>query len=226
MSRPHATSTVLRVLVTLLPLGLALGCEEWPRYLYMDDGTEFEITERVVVVEDESLGADEVQELGELGPGTEITLFGFVHTCGKDENAPWPEWPLHDFDSDEDGVPDSQITYSSGWYTGDVDWIGLELTDDAGLEGEMTWVNSPAGDTNCADEDDPDCDWDVESDLDVVVFARSGPDLDIVNESGVGHTYPETVVSVSRYAEQTSLAIALACHHSQPTDYDLVLVLR
>jgi len=203
-----------------------VGCEDWPRYLHMDDGDGYDITERIVVMEDETLDDVEVQELGELMPGTEILFFGFAHTCGKDEDAAWPEWPLHDFDSDGDGVPDSQISYTSGWYTGDVDWIGMELADDTGLEGELTWANRPSGDTNCADETDEDCDWDDESDLDMVVFARASGDLDIVNESGVGHAYPESMVSISRHHAGTSLAIAVACHHSQPTDYDLVLVLR
>jgi len=208
-------------LTLLSALGLVIsGCQDWPRYLHVGDGDDGQtITERFVVFEDEALGATEIQELGEVAPGTEILFYGFIHTCGKDDAATWPQWPLHDYDDNEDGVPDGQVAYNSGWYTGDVDWLGFVVTDTAVLSGAMEWTNSPSADGAEAQGEEV-------SDLDFVIFAESAGEMVLVNESGVTTSYPETLAASSRFDGGTAVAIAVACHHTLPTDYDLRLVLH
>ena len=181
-------------------VGLALGwtltgCEDWPRYLHEAE-EEAGITQHLVIFEDESLGDDEIQDLGDLDPGTEIAFHGFIHTCGKDDHAPWPEWPLHDLDSDGDGIPDQQTTYNSGWYTGDVDWVGFGVNADTVLSGSLEWTNRPSEtDLEASDE---------ATDLDFVVFVQTGAGLELVNESGVSTSYPETLAATSGFPHAAS----------------------
>ena len=209
-------------LLLLSAVGLALsGCQDWPRYLHEDDGEDGSaITERFVIFEDEALANTEIQDLGDVTPGTEILYYGYIHTCGKDDDASWPEWPLHDYDEDEDGVPDGQITYNSGWYTGDVDWLGFLVTDTAVLSGSLEWANRPPGE---GDAEEPSSEA---SDLDFIVFAQSGEEMKLVNESAVSTSYPETLAATSGIGEDTIVAVAVACHHTRPTDFDLRLVVR
>jgi hypothetical protein len=194
----------------------------------MDDGDPIiEIVRRVTVFEDESLDIETIQDLGTLEPGTEVLFFGFMSHCAYDDEAGWPQWPLHDFDTDNDGIPDTQITYNAGWYAGDVDWIGLTPAADGRLEAKAEWTNSPSGGTNAAYKpDEPDGLWASESDLDLVVFDTSGAQREVVNESGISNSYPQTLLNPGILVADAPVALAIGCHHATPTDYDLRLVIR
>ena len=207
-----------------LLLTMAIGCEDWPLYLHEDPGEDPDaITQRLVIFEDETLDRESIQDLGSVESGTAVEFYGFAHSCGVDEASPWPEWPLHDYDDDGDGIPDSQIPYHFGWYSGDVDWVGFQVAEDLSLLGLLEWTTSPAGEANCSEEDDLDCDWDADCDLDMVVFVDTGSELTLINESGVSHAYPESLASHSTFTGGTQVAIAVGCDHNVPSDYDLRL---
>ncbi len=206
---------------------LTVGCEDWPRYLHEEAGEDpGAITQRLVIFEDEALDRETVQDLGSVEAGTAVEFYGFAHSCGVDEASPWPEWPLHDYDADGDGEPDSQMPWHFGWYSGDVDWVGFRVAEDVSLEGILDWTVSPSGVSNCTEEDDPDCDWDADCDLDMVVFVGSGADMALINESGVSHAYPEILASHSTFLGGTDVAVAVGCDHSVPSDYELRLELH
>ncbi len=207
---------------------VAVGCAEWPRYLHMEEDDPFaDIVRRITVFEDESLDGDTLQDLGIVDRGTEVLFSGFLTRCGYDEEAAWPVWPLHDFDTDNDGVPDTQIAYHSGWYAGDVDWIGFTPGDDGRLDATLEWVNRPAGESNATYQpEDPEGAWAEESDLDLVLFDVAGTERFVANESGISTAYPQQLVNPGSLTAESPVAVAIGCHHNVPTDFDLRLVVR
>jgi hypothetical protein len=208
----------------MLSASLLAGCEEWPRYLHVDDDPDaFVITDRVVVYEDEALDDEQLQDIGEVGSGTEILYYGFLTSCGYDDGASWPEWPLHDLDGD--GTPESPL--HAGWYGGDVDWLGLSVAGEVSLEGTLEWDNRPAGDTNAPyDPNFPGGTWTEESDIDLVIFSVDGGDRAVQDETGISNDYPEQLSPAVSLADGTAVAIAVACHHAMSTDFSLRLVVQ
>lgn len=215
-------------LLVALPLALLAGCEGWPRYLHLDDDPgEFVILERVVVYEDESLTSEQIQDAAKVASGTEILYFGFLTGCGYDETASWPEWPLHDLDGD--GTEDGPL--HAGWFTGDVDWIGFTLDagegGDVALEGSLEWDNRPEGTSNAPYQPgEPGAPWSTESDVDAVVFSVDGDERTVVDESAMSNDYPEAIAPDEPFADETRIAVAVACHHAVPTDFALRIVVR
>lgn len=222
MNAPRRAAVLL--IGAILPACLLAGCEDWPRYLHLDDDPgAFVITDRKVVYEDEALDDEQLQDIGEVGSGTEILFYGFLINCGYDDGAAWPEWPLHDLDGD--GTPESPL--HAGWYSDDVDWLGFSVTGEVALEGTLQWDNRPASDTNAPyDPTDLGGSWTEESDIDLVVFTVDGGDRAVKDESGISNNYPEQLAPAVQLADGTAVAIAVACHHALPTDFSLRLVVQ
>lgn len=211
------------LLACLLVLGSA-GCEGWPRYLYEGIEADSTVLYRLVTFENESLDSEEIQHAGEVDARTEILLFGYAASCGYDDDADGPDWPEHPWDEDSDGVPDTTMAFNSGWFTGDVDWFGFTVNEDVVISGQLEWDNRPPGSSNAAYQPEiVDGDWIGESDLDFVIFETEGTTRTLVNESAVGHDYPEVLQAPQGFDAGARVAVAVGCHHQIPTDYALSL---
>ncbi len=209
----------LTLAAALLLLGLS-GCAEWPRYLHMGDDDDA-VTEQLVVFEDESLGLDTIQDLGTIYSGTEILFYGYLTACGYDDDAAWPDWPLHDVDG-------SEIPLNAGWFTEDVDWIGFTVSADAELQGTLEWFQRPAGSINATYKpNEPEATWAAESNLDLVVFALEGTnERRVFNETGISNAYPEELTNPPAFLAGDRVAMTIACRHNLATDYDLRVLIQ
>lgn len=201
-----------------------VGCDGWPRYLYEGLETEGAVESRLVTFENEGLQGDVIQHAGDVSAGTELVFFGYLDSCGYDEDADDPGWPEHAWDEDGDGVPDDQVTYHSGWFTGDVDWFGFTLVQDASLQGSLAWDMRPPGDTNAPyDEHDLEGAWTQESNLDLVLFEVEGTARMLIDETAVSDGYPEALAAPVRLPAGSRVAFAVGCRYALATDYEVVL---
>lgn len=217
MTRWNCLSLMLTT--ALLLMGLS-GCANWPRYLHMEDDDDF-VLDQMVAFEDESLASDAMQDLGTVYSGTEILFYGFLLDCGYDDDASWPEWPLHD-------VEGTEVPLNAGWFTGDVDWISFTVSADTQVQGTLEWFHRPAGSVNATYKpNEPTATWSMESDLDVVVFLLEGADERLVfNESGISNAYPEVFSNPPAFKAGDRVGLAIGCHHNLATDYDLRLLIQ
>ncbi len=208
------------------------ACEQWPRYLYLEEieGTE-ELPPRYAF-EDETLGSDRksLQDLEDLAPGGSVVVYGYAFNCGYDSDAShfdWPEWPELPFDNNGDGEIDSYEPDRTGWFSGDVDFFKVTADDLGSLNVQLEWQNAPSG-NNTSDEEDKESSWSTETDLDFVVFTLDtfdGGAGSVESDAGFDSQYPAVTDPQVFMDANQPLVVAVACHHSVASDYTLTLAL-
>ncbi len=202
---------------------LLAGCEGWPLYAHLPDpSVSLPDPELRTVVEDATLGDDEVQDLGALSTPSIVTITGAADACGFDLDDASFDWPEHPVDLDGDGVEDD-VAALQGWYSGDVDLFGVTATDEGWLDVTLSWDLAPPGDLNAPYQpSDEDGAWADEADLDFVIFdSADGVIGAIRSDAGVTRRHPERSAQLLRLEAGEGAVIAVACHHEQPSDYTL-----
>jgi hypothetical protein len=218
-------STTRTGLLLLAACWLLQGCQDWPLYAHLPDPYPDPIpVEEIDVVEDTAIGEDQVQGIGAIQAPSAITITGTIDTCGFDVDDDRFAWPLHPVDEDGDGVADGTGS-ASGWYAGDVDWYGFTADGVAWLEAHLDWDNAPPGESNApyqpADEDGA---WSVESDLDFVVLTLvDGAPGSILTDVGFSADHPEQTGGLIALEDESTIAVAVGCHHAVATSYTLTL---
>lgn len=202
---------------------LLLGCEDWPLYLNLPE-EDFSPPAPVLVEvsEDPAQPEGSPQSLGSPDLPARIVLSGSSDPCGYDTEAPGPDWPVHAYDGDGDGIADGKAPSSQGWFSGDVDWFSIEASADLWFRTALSWSEAPASGLNAPwdplDTADP-----TESDVDVLLVSPSG-DLNIVDDRGASRESPETVPDLP-LPEGEAIGVLVACHHGLATAWTLEIEL-
>ena len=206
-----------------LVLGLS-ACDDWPLYLHLEpDRPPVRVSLVIDLLEDLTVGDDEIQELAPLPYPSVARIRGATSSCGFDSERDDFTWPAH-YVSGEDGP---ELVQGAGWYLGDVDYYSLALEQRGWLWVSLEWDNMPGEEGNAAYlPGDPEAAWNQESDLDFVVFdASSFPSGTIVNDDGSSLAYPEVMDRPVAVDPSSPIIVAVACHHQLPSGYTLSLEL-
>ena len=223
-SRPIALFVLLAA-----PTFTGAACENWPLFAHLpDEDPGPGEPSSLAVSEDEFLPDLTIQGIGTLTAPSIVTITGSSEDCGFDPEADWPSWPEHPLDVDGDGTTDTFQPRFSGWYSGDTDVFSITAGEPITVGISQTWDNAPAGDANAPYQPTEEAgDWADESDLDWVLFsvATAAPD-EITSDGGFSRAYPQADERVYVVEPGTPQAVAVGCHHEQPTGYTLVLDVR
>jgi hypothetical protein len=135
--------------------------------------------------------------------------------------------PSHPLDTDGDGVADDEAPHYSGWYSSEIDWYAIDATASTWVDIDLDWTNAPGGDFNAPFlPSDPSGAWADETDLDFLVFSRDASGADQMrSDAGFSARHPEQTTQLLALIDGEGLIVAVACHHEQPSDYVLSILL-
>ncbi len=193
-----------------------VGCDQWPLYLHLPvDVWTPPVATELSAAEEPGRDPSLPIEGGELVPPCHVQTTGAIEVCGFDAHVDGPAWPVHPIDSDGDGVPESTGSRYAGWYNEELDLWTWVAAADGWLSAELGWENSPSSGTNAPFRpNEPEGDWTMESDLDLIVARVEGEELVLIDDSGFSSTHPESTTQLLAVAEGTTIALLVAYHHA------------
>jgi hypothetical protein len=213
--------TGLALALALCSAQLLSACDAWPLYKHLDPVLPpVRVAVTINLLEDTTSGPGEVQELAAVPYPSLISINGTAGACGFDPESEQMQWPQH-----PSGGTTGEALQGQGWYSGDVDYYSLGLTERGWLSIALEWDNAPPGEGNAPYRpDDEDGAWATESDLDFLVFtAESFAQDTIVNDDGFSLSFPEVLEHALVVDPTMRVIVAVACHHGLPSAYTLTL---
>ena len=218
---------LVQFLVLAASLGALVGCENWPLYSYLPDPE----AERppLPTLEFDEVSANVVgspQFLGALSGAQRLVVRGRMDSCGYEADASGSLWPEHPIDENGDGIADASRS-RSGWYSGEVDAYSVTASASFRLSSELRWTEAPQDGLNSPYQPgDPGGAWASESDLDLLQYrlGSSTQTPPLSGDEGVSRRHPELLPAGLTLSVGQTAAVAVACHHALPSDYELTLV--
>jgi len=200
---------------------MLFGCDDWPLYQHLDPLLPpVRAVVTINLLEDATAAPGEVQELAPVPYPSLVVISGTAGSCGFDPESEEMQWPPH-----QSGDAGGDTFQGQGWYSGDVDYYSLGLTERGWLSIQLEWDNAPPGDGNAPYlPDDEDAAWATESDLDFVVFtAESFAQSTIISDDGFSLRVPESLEHPLVVDPSMRVIVAVACHHQLGSAYRLTL---